>query len=75
MERSIALRPKLGDAWAYYITVMEETDRKKRADLREKCIKTCPKEGVLWRRFKRGERKRTEGEILDKVLEEIRING
>jgi hypothetical protein len=56
---------------------MEEIERKKLPELRAKCIKTNPKEGVLWKRFKRGEneKKRGDEQILELVLEEIRING
>ena len=67
VERAIALRPKLGDAWAYYIKIVEELEGKgKIAEIKKKCLEAEPKFGELWLRFKKDLRKNDE--VLEFVL-------
>ena len=70
IERAVALKPKLGDAWAYYIRIVEETDSKEMAeDVRRRCIESEPKLGDIWMKCKK-EKRKTE-EVLGMVLDYI----
>lgn len=70
VERALALSPKLGDAWAYYIKICEETEgREKGEEIKKKCLEAEPRLGNHWLRFKK-ELKRNE-EVLKMVLDFI----
>lgn len=68
IERAIALKPKLGDAWAYYIKICEETEGKEKTlEIKKKCLEADPKYGEIWTKFKKDNRRNET--ILELVLE------
>lgn len=69
VERAIALKPKLGDAWVYYVKICEEMGegKEKVMEIWKKCEENQPKLGEIWKRFSGGNRK--SGEVLRLALE------
>ena len=70
IERAVALKPKLGDAWAYYMRIVEESDGKTAfEEVKRKCLENEPKVGEIWMKFRKDLRKNEE--VLKMVLEYI----